>query len=736
MVVLCLTFSKLVIGKSQAMSTSIRKKITSKLQVLVALFIVFTMVMAPLQQAEAAATNTSILGSLLTSITKAAAVATAPKISITAPKANAVVSGTTAITSTVTAGTGTVTSVQFKLDGTNLGTAVTKSPYSLSWNTAGVTNGIHLLTATATNSSKLSTTSAAISVNVQNVTTIPVVVPADTTAVANTPKISFTFDDGLASTYNNAYPTLAKYGLVGTVYAATGCIDMTTVPNTCRANTDTPYMSWSQVATLQNSGWEIASHTVTHPYLATSDATDGQPNVLTTAQVITELTQSKADLAAHGINATDFASPYGDYSMPVLAQIAKYYASQRGFADQNNNISPYNDYIINDYHVEGPTTVAQVEAKIDAAIASNQWLVMTFHNILPTASTNADDYEWSTANLDAIAAYVKAKQTAGLVKPVNINQGLVVSNANILPNASFNNGIADGWTTDSPTYITADSGTNGSYPDPTKSVKLTSAPSGNAHLFSPKVAVNPSTTYALKNFLNVQATSGGNVGFYIDEYDANGNWISGQYKKTEASVYVESLNFNYTPSSANVASASLQVIVAGAGVTAYLDNTQWFAISTGTPIVQTNLIANGTFDAGISNGWTTNDPVNITADAGNNGSPSNPVNSVKVVASATDRHLFSPKISVDSTKSYYLSTYVNIKTITSGEVGFYVDEYDANGNWISGQYKTSVHILGASSASFSYTPSSVNVKSASLQVIVVGNSGITAYVDDVRWYQN
>jgi hypothetical protein len=326
-------------------------------------------------------------------------------------------------------------------------------------------------------------------------------------------------------------------------------------------------MSWDQVASLQNSGWEIGSHTVTHPYLATSDSTDGQPNVLTPAQVTQELVQSKADLAAHGINATDLSTPYGDYNNAVLAQVAKYYASQRGFADQNNNDWPaYNDYILNDYHIEGTTTVAQVEAKIDDAIANNRWLVLTMHNIEVAPSTNPDDYEWGTAQLDQVAAYVKAKQDAAVLTSVHVNQGLVTSSTNLLPNGSFNDGIADGWTTDAPANVTADAGNNGSYPDPAKSIKLTSLPSGEGHLFSPKVAVTPGTTYILKNFLNVQSISSGSVGFYVDEYDANGNWISGQYKKAEPSAFVEEMNFSYTPSSANVKSASLQIIVGGTGI--------------------------------------------------------------------------------------------------------------------------------------------------------------------------
>ena len=76
---------------------------------------------------------------------------------------------------------------------------------------------------------------------------------------------------------------------------------------------------------------------------------------------------------------------------------------------------------------------------------------------------------------------------------------------------------------------------------------------------------------------------------------------------------------------------------------------------------------------------------------------------------------------------------MNIKQLARGEVGFYVDEYDASGNWISGKYATGARAVGASTVSFNYTPTSTNVKSASLQIILVGNSGIIAYVDNVVW---
>jgi len=181
---------------------------------------------------------------------------------------------------------------------------------------------------------------------------MPPHVGALTVNPAPTAKISFTFDDGLASTFTEAQPTLAKYGLTGTDYVITGCVGMATAPNTCRANNDSTYMTWAQIQTLQNlDGWEVGSHTVDHRCLASSsvqDPDDCQRSQLTPAQVDSELSQSKATLATNGVNAVDFAPPYGDYNNAVIAQIAKYYQTMRGFKDQNTNVWPYDDYLLND----------------------------------------------------------------------------------------------------------------------------------------------------------------------------------------------------------------------------------------------------------------------------------------------------------------------------------------------------------------------------------------------------
>ncbi|HET7638366.1 MAG TPA: polysaccharide deacetylase family protein, partial [Ktedonobacteraceae bacterium] len=314
-----------------------------------------------------------------------------------------------------------------------------------------------------------------------------------------TPRVSFTFDDGLASAVTLAAPTLATYGLTGTNYIITDCVGMTTVPNTCAADQNSSYMTWDQIAQLKGFGWEIGSHTKSHIQLSTDKPT--------AAALTSQLKDSQSALAAHGYAATDLAFPYGDYDTNVLAQTAKYYESARGFADLGYNTWPYdNTLIVNEQVQEGTAvgnikgvTYAQVKAYIDAAITNNQWLVLTFHGITSTTPTKADDYHTSTGLLGQIAQYVQQQQTAGKIKAVNIEDGLV-RGTNLLANGDFSQGIAAGWTTDDATNIKADNANNGRYPDPTHSISV-KTPAGNTvdkHLFSPTISVSSTDSYILK----------------------------------------------------------------------------------------------------------------------------------------------------------------------------------------------------------------------------------------------
>ena len=95
---------------------------------------------------------------------------TSPIVSITAPANGSTVSGSVTVSASATDNVG-VAGVQFKLDGANLGTEDTTSPYSITWSTNSSSNGTHTLTAVARDAAGNTTLSAGTTVTVNNVTT-------------------------------------------------------------------------------------------------------------------------------------------------------------------------------------------------------------------------------------------------------------------------------------------------------------------------------------------------------------------------------------------------------------------------------------------------------------------------------------------------------------------------------------------------------------------------------------
>ena len=126
---------------------------------------------------------------------------TPPTVAITAPSAAATVTGSVMITATAGDNVG-VAGVQFKVDGANVGAEVTGiSPYSVAWNTTGVANGPHTLTAVARDTSNLTTTSAGVGVTVNNDTTPPTVTltaPAAGATVSGVVTVTATASDNVA----------------------------------------------------------------------------------------------------------------------------------------------------------------------------------------------------------------------------------------------------------------------------------------------------------------------------------------------------------------------------------------------------------------------------------------------------------------------------------------------------------------------------------------------------------
>jgi Bacterial Ig domain/Hyaluronidase len=121
---------------------------------------------------------------------------TFPTVSTTAPASGAAVSGSAVTVSANASDNVGVVGVQFKLDGTNLGTEDLSSPYSVTWNTTTAANGTHILTAVARDAAGNTGTSAGVSAAVNNPTgdtTSPVI--SNVEANAGTTSAYYPLDD-------------------------------------------------------------------------------------------------------------------------------------------------------------------------------------------------------------------------------------------------------------------------------------------------------------------------------------------------------------------------------------------------------------------------------------------------------------------------------------------------------------------------------------------------------------
>lgn len=104
---------------------------------------------------------------------------TPPAVSITDPADGTTVSGTVTVAATAADDVG-VTSVQFTLDGTNLGAPATSPPFRTTWNTTAVPAGTHVLGAVATDAAGNQGIAAPVTVTVDNSAPPPAVISFDT----------------------------------------------------------------------------------------------------------------------------------------------------------------------------------------------------------------------------------------------------------------------------------------------------------------------------------------------------------------------------------------------------------------------------------------------------------------------------------------------------------------------------------------------------------------------------
>lgn len=130
--------------------------------------------------------------------------------------------------------------------------------------------------------------------------------------------VAITFDDAYLSVLELGKPMLDAVGYPATVYAPTDYLDTVGEPlkwagieqwHGGEHEKELVPMSWDQLRGLADVGWEIGSHTRSHPHLTELDD----------ATLQRELVESKARVEERmGRPCTTLAYPYGDYDERVV----------------------------------------------------------------------------------------------------------------------------------------------------------------------------------------------------------------------------------------------------------------------------------------------------------------------------------------------------------------------------------------------------------------------------------
>lgn len=517
-------------------------------------------------------------------------------------------------------------------------------------------------------------------------------------SAAHSGVVTMTFDDGNTSQYEIIVPILKAANQKAVFFINSGEVGGET------------YMTWEQVVELHTSGFEIGGHTLNHIELPT----------VSQSQMKKQVNNDYANFVAHGITPTNFASPFGAYDNTMLPIVAKIYNSHRAFANQGLNIWPYNKYLIYVRYVTNQTSLEQAKAWVDEAMAQDAWLILVFHEILPVVDPT-DDYSWETTKFQSFIDYLNAEG----IKAKTVAQ-VLGGYTNLVTNPSFESGLT-GWRTDNARGVTLNTGNNGSYPNPRNAIRISGTAAG-AHLFGQKIPVSPASTYGLRAYTDSRALTAGEVGFYIDEYDAAGDWISGKWLGGFTNQNVVDKSYVYKPTSSWVQTAAVQVYMTpGAAGRVFIDNIELFARAENP-----NLITNWSFEEGLT-GWSTNS-AEVTLNTENHGGAPLPQNSVKMTGAAAGGHLFGEKIPVAATNTYGLRVYTDSTNLTGGEVGFYIDEYDASGTWISGKWISGFTEASATTRSYTYQPTSAAVITAAVQVYMTPGAEGSVYVDSVEFF--
>ena len=190
--------------------------------------------------------------------------------------------------------------------------------------------------------------------------------------------VTIQFDDGYDNVYTVAKPVLDAAGVVGSVPIITSLVG-----NTGR-------LTWEQIISLYESGWEIVNHSHSHVDYTT----------LTAEQVDTDLLTSNNLFAANGIRPKAFVFPGNQSNSTLRLAVAKYHSLIRAVAPSS---------VFKNSYQTSPSflacmsseiyTQAQVETVLSSIATAGGWLILYQHSIDTAKATELESLLATCATL-------------------------------------------------------------------------------------------------------------------------------------------------------------------------------------------------------------------------------------------------------------------------------------------------------------------------------------------------
>jgi len=195
------------------------------------------------------------------------------------------------------------------------------------------------------------------------------------------PAVLFTFDDGDASLWSQAYTYMSSRNVRGTGYVVTDWVN------------GTNRVTWTQLSEMGIAGWTIGNQTNSNADLSLLSIADQQ----------TAFLNARTALSSHGLTNSDYvAYPLGKYNANTLTAMTNLAMRSGQTLLTFNNVSPLlHPFEIAQRSISRGTALSTTQSWVNTAISRQEILVLNFHDISASPTTSG----WYTDRFRSLVDY-------------------------------------------------------------------------------------------------------------------------------------------------------------------------------------------------------------------------------------------------------------------------------------------------------------------------------------------